>query len=209
MRIYFVVLAVVLLIPGGGFSRTVGASAAQPGTKTEIGVLDGAAYRIDVPNHWNHRLAVYYHGYSQRPVTYKPGPPGKAAAEILARGYAVIQSRYSVTGWALAKAFPETEALREYFVSKYGKPAETYVTEESMGGALTLMTIERLPEYYNCALALCGRLDPSEAARQHQFEMRAAFDYYFPGLLPPSRPGTERLPCDRGAPAKSGVGAGR
>lgn len=57
-----------------------------------------------------------------------------------------------------------------------------------MGGALTLMTIEKLPEYYNGALALCGRLDPSESARQHQFAMRAAFDYYFPGLLPPLVP---------------------
>ncbi len=156
--------------------------------KTEIGTLDNAAYRIDLSKDWNHRLIVYYHGYSEKPVTYKVGRPSRVDDAFLIHGYAVVQSGYSVTGWALARAFPETEVLREAFVSKYGKPSQTYVTGESMGGTLTMMTIEQSPEHYNGALALCGRLDSSNEARQQAFAMRAAFDYYFPGVLPPLDP---------------------
>ena len=156
--------------------------------KTETGTLDNAAYRIDLPKDWNHRLIVFYHGFSDHPVIYKDGPPSKVNRQFLAHGYAVIQSGYSVTGWALAKAFPETEALREYFVSRYGAPTQTYVAGQSMGGTLTLMTIEQAPEHYAGALALCGRLNSSDEARQNSFAMRAAFDYYFPGLLPPIDP---------------------
>ena len=34
----------------------------SPAGITEVGLLDGAAYRIDVPAHWNHSLVVFYHG---------------------------------------------------------------------------------------------------------------------------------------------------
>ncbi len=186
MRSFFA--AITLLVPVMLSGQTNVTSPSRPAVRTEIGELDRAAYRIDVPENWNRGLVIFYHGYSMKPVTFKAGPPGKVAAPFLAHGYAWIQSGYSVTGWALAQAFPETEALREFFISKYGKPAKTYVTGESMGGALTLMTIEKAPEYYDGALALCGRLDPSNAARQRAFAMRAAFDYYFPGLLPPLVP---------------------
>lgn len=170
------------------------------GVKTEIGMMDGAAYRIDVPRDWNCRLVVYYHGYRGKPVTFKPGPPTEFDNILLAHGYALIQSGYSVTGWALAKAYPETEALREYFISKYGRPAETFVEGESMGGLLTAMTIEKEPEYYNGALAMCGPLNPTNASLQHLFAMRAAFDYYFPGVFPPLDP----VPSDyRATPALS------
>ncbi|MHB1838393.1 MAG: DUF6351 family protein [Acidobacteriaceae bacterium] len=147
-------------------------------------MLDNAAYRIDIPKEWNHRLVVFYHGYSEAPVIYKTSLPTSVDEEFLSHGYAVVQSGYSVTGWALGKAFPETEALREYFVSKYGKPSQTYVTGESMGGTLTMMTIEQSPERYDGALALCGRLDSSNEARQKAFALLAASDYYFPGILP-------------------------
>jgi pimeloyl-ACP methyl ester carboxylesterase len=154
------------------------------GVKTEIGTMDGAAYRIDIPRDWNRRLVVYYHGYREEPITFKQGPPTEFDNALLAHGYALIQSGYSITGWALAKAYPETEALREYFISKYGKPAETFVEGESMGGLLTAMTIEQEPEYYNGAFAMCGPLNPTDAFLQHLFAMRAALDYYFPGVLP-------------------------
>ena len=188
MRAYSFLCLLALLAPAVRFFGAVNTSAAVPAAKTEIGVLNEAAYRIDVPANWNHRLIVYYHGYRENPVIFKSGPPSRVNAEFLQHGYAVIQSGYSVTGWALAKAFPETEALRKYFVAKYGKPVKSYVTGESMGGTLAMMTIEQLPEYYNGALARCGRLDSSNEARQKAFAMRAAFDFYFPGLLPPLDP---------------------
>ena len=42
----------------------------SPAGITEVGLLDGAAYRIDIPAHWNHSLVVFYHGYALQPVTF-------------------------------------------------------------------------------------------------------------------------------------------
>ena len=36
----------------------------------EVGTLDHASFRIDIPTQWNGTLIVYYHGYSETPVTY-------------------------------------------------------------------------------------------------------------------------------------------
>ena len=72
-------------------------------------------------------------------------------------GYALIQSGYSRGGGALEQGIPETEALRRYLIDHYGKPSETYVVGHSMGGALTVMTIEQSPDNYVGALDLCER----------------------------------------------------
>ncbi len=155
----------------------------------EVGVIDNAEYRIDVPDNWNHNLVVFYHGYSETPYHFRPGAGMNGQAKpMLERGYAIIQSAYSETGWALAVAYPETEKLRKYFVKIHGQPKETYVAGGSMGGALTMVTIERNPKVYNGALDLCGAVGPTLVHLNRRFAWRAAFDYYFPGLMPPLNP---------------------
>jgi pimeloyl-ACP methyl ester carboxylesterase len=100
----------------------------------------------------------------------------------------VIQSAYSRTGWALQQAYPETDALRRYFVKKYGQPSETYVAGGSMGGQLVAVTLEINPKPYLGGLDLCGSVGPTYFNFDHRFAMRAAFDYYFPGVMPPLVP---------------------
>lgn len=152
----------------------------------ETGYLDDAPYRIDIPNNWNHSLVVFYHGYAEDPYLYHPNEHlvGQQLP-FFDRGYAVIQSAYSQTGWALAQAYPETEDLRRYFVKKYGQPRETYAAGGSMGGELVSITMELNPKPYNGGLDLCGSVGPTHLAFEHRFAMRAAFDYYFPGVMPP------------------------
>ena len=173
-------------VPGMDAAPTTVTSA--DGT-VEVGSIAGAAYRIDIPANWNHSLVVFYHGYSEQPYLFKIGAAiNGTAGEMLARGYAVIESGYSDTGWAIERALPETEQLRAYFLREHGQPKESYVVGGSMGGALTMITIEQRPEIYNGALSLCGRLGPTDAPMQQRFAWRAAFDYYFPGLMPPLVP---------------------
>jgi hypothetical protein len=175
---------------------------------TEVGTLDDVPYRIDIPAHWNHALIVYYHGYSETPYTYRiTSPLNEQVAPLFERGYAIIESGYSETGWALAEAYPETEALRLYFMKHYapaplpakrrpGHPApkqaspamETIVAGGSMGGALVAATLELNPKPYAGGLNLCGSVGPTDLAFQRRFALRAAFDVYFPGLLPPLDP---------------------
>jgi pimeloyl-ACP methyl ester carboxylesterase len=164
---------------------------------TEVGTLDRTPYRIDIPSNWNHALVVYYHGYTEAPSSFTVSMPlVNHVQPIFDRGYAVIQSAYSTSGWALAEAYPETEQLRLYFLKHYGLPAEgkaartmeTIVAGGSMGGALVTAALELNPKPYSGGLDLCGSVGPTDLAFQRRFAWRAAFDFYFPGVMPPLVP---------------------
>ncbi len=162
----------------------------------EAGTLDHASYRIDIPAKWNHKLVVYYHGYSETPFTYRAAQPlTEQTKPLFDRGYAIAESGYSGTGWALDAALAETEALRKFFVRKYGQPTETIVAGGSMGGLLTDITLERNPRTYLGGLDLCGAVGPTYESFTRRFAARAAFDSYFPGLLPPLVPASFPAPA--------------
>ncbi|MEP6484408.1 MAG: prolyl oligopeptidase family serine peptidase [Rudaea sp.] len=158
--------------------------------------LDGVAYRIDIPADWNHELVVYYHGYSIEPVTFTESL-SPMFEPFLRRHYAVAQSAYSQTGWAVEQGYADTEKLRAYFVKKYGKPKRTFISGMSMGGTLTVMTIEKKPDVYAGALSLCGAIEPTDRLMQREFAVRAAFDYYFPNVFGSLAPvPTDYIPND-------------
>lgn len=174
-----------LLVAGGCGATQTDASAATQ----QIGTLQGASYRIDIPAHWNHRLVVFYHGTSDTPVVFSSkGAVSPMFDPILGQGYAVIQSGYSEGGWAIDAAASDTERLRKDFVHRYGQPVQTLAMGMSMGGTLTVRTIERHPDVYAGALSLCGAIEPSDHLMARDFALRAAFDYYFPNLLGPLAP---------------------
>ncbi len=157
--------------------------------KTEVGVLLGAEYRIDVPSQWNGSLVVWYHGYSEHGTTFHITQHVDADVQnFLERHYAVAQSAYSEPGWALQQAYPETEALRHYFERKFGHPKETFAVGRSMGGALVMITLELNPKPYMGGLDLCGAVGPTFASFDRRFAFRAAFDHYFPGVMGPLVP---------------------
>lgn len=147
--------------------------------------MDGASYRIDVPKNWNRGLVVYFHGYEPKPIVFDPKyPPGRILQEILNRGYAVARSGYAAGGWAVPQAATEAEALRRHFRRKYGAPRETFLMGHSMGGLLTVMSLEEDPKDYAGGLAICGVLAPADLVMQRAFANRVAFDALFPGVLP-------------------------
>lgn len=186
MRLRFLLAGMGLFVASTVWADHSGVAGVSPvnAPVTEIGALDGVAYRIDIPRNWNHGLVVYFHGYSSEPVTYRQGERGYDLFDpILAKGYAVIQSAYSSTGWAIEQGSTDTEKLRRSFVAKYGASKQTFVMGMSMGGALTAMTIEQQPDTYAGALALCGAIEPTDRFMQRDFALRAAFDYYFPGVF--------------------------
>lgn len=173
---------VLFVLLGFLFASTV---YAESSAGTEIGKLAGAAYRIDVPPDWNRRVVVFFHGTAETPLTYAANEPlWPMFRHMLERKYAVIQSGYSAGGWALEEAMRDTERLRRFFVGKHGKPTQFLVAGMSMGGALVAMTIEKQPDTYAGALSLCGALEPSDTLFQRDFALAAAFDFYFPGVLP-------------------------
>lgn len=176
-----------LVVLVASLAMTNGSALAAPSTKdatTEIGDLAGASYRIDVPAKWNHELVVFYHGYEPDPKRFeKDDTLSPMFDPLLDRGYAVLQSGYSAGGWAVEQGYADTETLRRKFVRDHGKPKRSFVMGMSMGGTLTVMTIEQRPQIYAGALSMCGVLEATDSFLQHDFAFRAAFDYYFPDLL--------------------------
>jgi hypothetical protein len=161
----------------------------SPQGLTEVGMLDGAAYRIDIPLNWNRSLVVFYHGYALRPPSFHIAEHlSGQQLPFFERRYAVVQSAYSRTGWAVEQAYPETEALRRYFAKKYGAPTGTYVAGGSMGGELVSITLELNPKPYLGGLDLCGSVGPTFESFERRFALRAAFDVYFPDVMPPLVP---------------------
>src|SRR5712692_5086412 len=136
----------------------------------EIGEINGAKFRIDMPDKWNGGLVVYCHGYSDTPGSYEE-KPNPFIDVFVNQGYAFIQSGYAAGGWAIQEAVEDTEALRRYFTNKYGQPKETFVTGHSMGGFITMLLMERFAPSYDAGLALCGPLAPTT-----YFMERGAFD---------------------------------
>jgi hypothetical protein len=164
------------------------APAAKPAgdIKTEMGVIDGATFRIDVPANWNHGLVIMNHGYSPEPRKPQEGPAGPRITLFTDRGFAVAQSSYSKGGWAIEEAMTDNDKLRKYFVKKYGKTNTVIATGGAMGASVTVASVENHPEIYDAGLVTCcSGLDPRLENMNHNFELLALFEYYFPGVLPP------------------------
>lgn len=173
------------------------ATAADAVRRTETGVLDGAAYRIDVPAHWNRGLVVFFHGYQLTPERFAPGPLPADQRVVLARGYALLQSGYREGGWTLDQSLHDTAAVERRFEARFGRPRETLAMGMSMGGLLTVKALETEPARYAGGLALCGAIMPSDRLQRRAFAQLAALDYYAPGLLgDPTRVPADYRPDD-------------
>lgn len=161
----------------------------------EKGEINGARFRIDIPEKWNGGLVVWIHGY--RPAGLPPRlpgdsaeggqsaiSPGETAAQIaLGLGYAVAQSAFRIQGLALREGAEDSEALRQYFKRKYGKTYPTIVAGNHMGGMITYDVIERFPGSYDGALPMGGTAEPKlELMKSRMFDLRLLFDHFIPGL---------------------------
>ena len=122
---------------------------------------DGAAWTIQMPRRWNGRLLLFSHGYVPPD---RPNLPAAAAIDpvagerLLARGYALAGSSYASTGWAVADAFADQEAVLRRFRAEFGAPRATVAWGDSMGGLITAGLLQRHPRQFAGGLAMCGVL---------------------------------------------------
>lgn len=157
--------------------------------KIDTGRINGVMYRILFPPNWNKKLVMYAHGYEspQMPVnSLRSLNPRRDMGfkPFLDRGFAVARSAYSKVGWALPEGVDETEELRKYFVEKYGKPDTTFITGHSMGGGITVATVENYPSDYQGALAMCPLAGRPYLQIKMALDMNAVVAAAFPGTLP-------------------------
>lgn len=128
--------------------------------QTLTGNIDGATYRIRVPENWNQQtLLVYAHGYAQVGAAKTAATtPGGAdmEAQLLAEGYALAGSSYRANGWAVQEGISDTLALTRFFSQTVGPPKQTVLWGTSMGSVIVFKSIEDYPEVYDGGLGLCA-----------------------------------------------------
>lgn len=165
-----------------------GALAQGPVARVDSGSINGAAYRILFPENWKGKLVMYAHGYefmgakprqSQNPQFLNSMRP------FLDRGFAVAASDYRAQGFVMPEGVDDTEALRQYFVKKYGRPDSTFMVGHSMGGGVTLATLENFGQNYLGGLPLCPFSSRPYLQCRKEFDMYATFNGLFPGIVTP------------------------
>ncbi|CAN5711312.1 alpha/beta hydrolase [soil metagenome] len=156
--------------------------------KKDTGNINGAGYIILFPKDWKGKLVMYAHGYEfmgTQPRQSQHPDFAKNMIPFLERGFAVAASDYAIQGFALPEGVENTEALRKYFVKTYGKPDTTFIVGHSMGGGVTLATIENFGKNYDGGLPLCPLSSRPYLQCRKEFDIYAVFNALFPGIATP------------------------
>ena len=152
------------------------------GQKIEKGKIDTAPFKIIIPKNWNKGLVMYVRGAGGGgPMEkFKENERKKQFNNIISsRGFALAYSAFSKKGDSFLEAFEETEALRSYFVEKYGQPNTTLITGHSMGGMISIATIEAYKDKYDGALPMCSFLGSPNIFFKICLDRLVLFDYFF------------------------------
>lgn len=160
-RIFWVVFLVALVL---SHSLQTAYAAPQVGPLDRSGSINGAPYRIVVPESWNGTLLVYGHGY--RDKADHPGEVDNRAADIapnndvanalLAQGYALAGSAYKDNGWAVAEGVEDLRDLTEFFRARIAAPDRTILWAFSMGTVIGFKSMEQFTDVYDGALCGCA-----------------------------------------------------
>ena len=151
----------------------------------------GSLYAIYVPQNWNGDVVYFMHGIlpPQAPVVLPEGDLWDSFVvvrdQLGALGFAVAYSTYSENGLALKDAAQRTHQLRGLVASELkGQPQRSFIVALSLGTAPALQLIEKFPKQYDGALLACGMVGGTPMELKFVGDVRALFDYYYPGVLP-------------------------
>jgi pimeloyl-ACP methyl ester carboxylesterase len=123
------------------------------------GQLNGADYRIEVPEGWRGGgLVVFAHGI-QRGVGKGAVGTLPIATHVIGEGHAWIASGYRAREYVPHIAVEDLLALRELFLKEVGQPRWTIIYGQSMGGHIVVASLELHPGVYQGGVAECGLVD--------------------------------------------------
>jgi hypothetical protein len=157
----FIGLTLVLFICVSLVQRPPAAKAA---TLDLSGDINGAPYRIRVPETWNGTLLIFAHGY--RDKADHPGevdnrnadiaPSAALEAPLLAQGFALAGTAYKDNGWSVGDAIQDVKNLAVYFRDNVAQPQRTIIVAASLGTFVGFKSMEQFGGIYDGALCLCG-----------------------------------------------------
>ena len=172
------------------FILTCSLQLSAQGITADTGTVGGARYRILMPPDWEtggqKKLVMYAHGYEFMGTPSGIDNPQFAQGQLvfLDRGFAVAASAYRGQGYMLPEGIEDTEALRKYFVNKYGRPDSTFIVGHSMGGGVAIGATEKYGSSYHGALPLCPLASRPYLQTRKEFDLFVVFNVLFPGLIP-------------------------
>lgn len=148
-------------------------------TSRWAGVLNGAAYQVEVPASWNGKLVMYAHGYAGTGLDLGVNAPS-IRRYLIQNGYAWAASSYSKNNYDVRAGVEDTNALALEFTKIASKnsrtlaaPSKIYITGHSMGGHITAAAIEdeayataNNKVKYNGAVPMCGVVGDAELFNQ-------------------------------------------
>ena len=150
-------------LPPGDYALEDPEFAALPGATAHWGVIEGAGYRIEVPDNWNGLLTLWAHGFTGlNEAGDGPSPelafsmPERAA--FLATGTAWACSTYRATGYVPGVGVDDLLLVKDRFAEVVSAPRQTVCMGASMGGATAQLMAQEFPEELDGAVALCGAL---------------------------------------------------
>lgn len=154
-------LALAVLAAAVLTAAAANASPAAPGPLDLTGDINGAPFRIILPEDWNGKLIVIAHGY--RDKADHPGETdnrepldGGIALPFLAQGFGVAGTAYKDNGWAVKEALADLVALTSYFKDNVAKPQRTYLLGFSMGSVPTMKLAERNSGAFDGFIPACA-----------------------------------------------------
>jgi pimeloyl-ACP methyl ester carboxylesterase len=174
-----------------GLLSSVPALAQSAVSSIDSGSINGARYQVVFPKGWttasSKRLVMYAHGYEfvGAPAQNHSNRWLTIIQPFLERGFAVAASDYRKQGLALVEGVDDTEALRVFFIKKYGQPDTTIMAGQSMGGGVALATLENFGQYYQGGLPMCPLSSRPYLQCRKEFDMYATFNGLFPGIITP------------------------
>jgi hypothetical protein len=147
-----------------------------PATFRWAGILEGAAYRIEVPQRgWNGRLLMWAHGYVGRDPRLLVEEP-IMRRYLIQHGFAWAASSYHKNHYDVRAGVEDTNALAQAFANLaaangqlLSNPHKIYIAGASMGGHVAAAAVERetlarahhrVP--YAGVLSMCGVLGDSQ-----------------------------------------------
>ena len=156
--------------------RAAGDTVDMSTTSRWAGVLDGAAYRVEVPANWNGKLVMYAHGYAGTGAALsvaQPVDPPLPDPERLCLGGVELQQEllrrarrrrgHQRAGARVQQRSPPTNGRALAAPTKY------FITGHSMGGHITAAAIEDEAAAtavhkvkYNGAVPMCGVVGDTE-----------------------------------------------
>lgn len=176
-------------------SGLAAARVTTPGTGPWARVVEGetgpgSLYALYIPQSWNGEAIYYAHGI-RPPVPFAPIALNdqdnffEVRDALGSLGYAFAYSSFSENGLAVKDGAQRTHQLRGLLASELGaQPTRNYVAGYSLGALVALEIAERFPTQYDGVLAMCGMVGGTPRELQYVGDVRALFDYYYPGVLP-------------------------